>query len=259
MKKSYAILTFILLLFLLQSIAFSQEKLRKEGNYYIAEIEKEFKVKKGGSLIMEQVQGDVNITTWNKNVVKILEIRKMDVYTKEEAEAVFKEAKSVYRQEDNTIRIGAEESYRSYMSSRFKINLPVEFNVDIGTRGGDISVADLKGTADLKTSGGDIDLIRIDGKVDAKTSGGDVKITKNTKEVTVKTSGGDIEIIDVEGEVNAKTSGGDVIIKNNKAKVNAKTSGGDIELVNVGAEVQAHTSGGDVEVDGSAGDISVAT
>jgi len=262
MKKNHFIHLIILLLslsILLPTMSFSQEKLRKEGRYYVAEIEKTFDVKKGGNLVMEKIRGDVNITTWTKNVVKIYEIRKMDVYTEAEAKAVLKEIDITYQKSGNTIRVGGEESYRSYMSSKFEVTLPSDFNVDIGTSGGDISIADLKGMVNLKTSGGDIELIRIDGPVDAKTSGGDVTVKQNTKEVSIKTSGGDVEIYDVQGEVSAKTSGGDIVVKNNNAKVIAHTSGGDIELLNIGAEVEAHTSGGDIEVDGSKGKLDVAT
>lgn len=253
------VLIFVFSLTMLTPVFLSAQKLKKEGRFYVAEIKKEFKVKKGGDLEIEEIRGDVKISTWNKNLVQIHEIRKMDVFTEQEARAVLKDLKSVYKQSGNTIKVGAEGSYRSYMSSKFKITLPETFNVNVSTKGGDVSVADLKGTAELKTSGGDIDLARIDGKVTAKTSGGDVKVKKTTQEVTVKTSGGDIELLDVEGDVIAKTSGGSIEVKNNKAKVVASTSGGDIELYNVGAEVDAHTSGGDIIVNGSKGSLEVST
>lgn len=244
---------------LIPNLSFSQEKLRKEGRYYIADIEKTYDVKKGGDLIMEKIRGDVYITTWDKNVVKIHEIRKMDVYTEAEAKAVLKETDVIYKKTGNTIKVGGEDSYRSYMSSKFEVVLPTEFNVDIGTSGGDISITDLKGKVDLKTSGGDIDLVRIDGLVAAKTSGGDVTVKENKQSVTIKTSGGDIEISDVLGEVDAMTSGGDISVENNRARVSVKTSGGDIGLKNIGAEVDAHTSGGDITVDGTNGALEVST
>lgn len=262
MNRNYlmSLISFVLCLFILiPMLTFSQEKLRKEGRYYIADIEKTFDVKKGGALIMEKIRGDIVITTWDKNVVKIHEIRRMDVYTEAEAKAVLKESDVIYQKTDNTIKVGAEDSYRSYMYSKFEVMLPAEFNVDIGTSGGDISVSDLTGKVDLKTSGGDIDLVRIDGLVIAKTSGGDVSVRENKQSVTIKTSGGDVLISDVMGEVTATTSGGDITVENNKARVSAETSGGDINLSNIGAEVDAHTSGGDIIVDGTNGVLEVST
>ena len=253
------IIVSLCLAMLMPALSFSQEKLRKEGRYYIADIEKTYDVKKGGNLVMEKIRGDVVITTWDKNVVQIHEIRKMDVYTEAEAKAVLKESDALYQKTDNTIKVGGEDNYRSYMSSKFEVVLPAEFNVDIGTSGGDISVTELKGKVDLKTSGGDIDLIRIDGIVTAKTSGGDVTVSENKQSVAIKTSGGDVKISDVMGEVDAITSGGDITVENNRAKVSVKTSGGDIELKNIGAEVDAHTSGGDITVDGTNGALEVST
>ncbi len=262
MKKQLLVSTIVLILcvaFLFPAHLSGQETIRKEGRYYIADIQKEFKVNAGGNLTMEGIRGDVDISTWSKNIVRIHEVRKMDVYTEEEAKAVLKDLKSVYQQNGNTIKVGAEGTYRKYMNSEFIVKLPVSFNVDVGTKGGDIKVADLKGAVHLATSGGDVDLMNIDGEVNAKTSGGDITINKTSKAANVKTSGGDIEITDVDGEVNAKTSGGDIMVKNNKSNVNVKTSGGTINLYNVGAKIDAHTSGGDVVVNGSKGALSVST
>ena len=152
---------FALVLVLISTLLFAQD-LKKVGRYYVAEIEKKFDVSKGGNLVMEDIRGDVHITTWNKNVVQINETRKMDVYTEQEAKAVLKDLKSVYKKSGNTVKVGAEGSYRSYMSSKFKIVVPTVFNVDVGTKGGDVSIADLQGEVELNTSGGDLDIKKID-------------------------------------------------------------------------------------------------
>lgn len=254
-----SVVTGWLMVMLLPLTILAQESLRKEGRYYVADINKEFQVKSGGELIMEKIRGDVRVTTWDKEVVAIREIRQMDVYTEGEARAILKETEVEYEQSGNTVRVKAVYQRRSVTNSTFDIRLPVEFNLQINTSGGDIAVAGLKGNQILNTSGGDIDLFRIDGQVDAKTSGGDVTIRENKKEVTVKTSGGDIEILDVMGAVDARTSGGDIRVVNNQAQVTARTSGGSISLSNIGAAVEAHTSGGDIEVDGSKGKLTVAT
>ena len=257
-KLAYVLIVSLILIFMVSSV-FSQQKLTKKGSYYVAEFDKEFKVAEDGKLKIEDVTGDVNIKTWNKNLVRIKEVLQMDVYTKEEAEAVLEDAKTRYSQNGNTITIGGGNSYRSYMNSKYDITLPEKFNANVKTTGGDIHVEKLSGKAELKTAGGDIELNNMKGMVEATTAGGDVKVVKNTNSVQLKTSGGDIDIVDVMGEVDAKTSGGDITVRNNKAKVDVKTSGGDIRLENVGPDVSAKTSGGDIEINGTRGDISVST
>ena len=262
MKRSHytaVFLVIVMFVWLIIPKSIFAQQLRKSGRFYIADIEKEFKVKKGGDLKMEDIRGDVHISTWNKNLVKIKEIRKMDVYTEAEAKAVLKDLKSLYRQHGNTISVGMEGKYRPYMSSQFEIFVPIVFNVSVSTKGGDISVEDLKGKVELATSGGDIELYRIDGEIVAKTSGGDIIVKETGSDVDVKTSGGDIEILDVKGKVNAETSGGDIEIRNNQSAVVAKTSGGTIKLSQVGADVKAHTSGGDIIVNGSKGKLKLST
>lgn len=237
----------------------SQYNLRKEGHYYMADITKEYQVTPGGELIMDKVRGDVRVQIWDKNIVAIREIRQMDVYTEAEAKAILKEAELEYKQDGNTILVKGAYVRRSIANSTFDIRLPMVFNIQINTAGGDISVRGLKGNEILNTSGGDIELLGVDGRVEAKTSGGDVTVMENKKEVRVKTSGGDIVIKDVQGAVEARTSGGDIAIINNQAQVTARTSGGSINLLNIGATVDAHTSGGDIEVDGSKGKLNLTT
>ncbi|NOZ62692.1 MAG: DUF4097 family beta strand repeat protein [Calditrichaeota bacterium] len=275
--KRYAALTVIFIIFLLMSTMAWAQQLRKQGRYYVADIEKEFKVKPGGSLEIKNVRGDVQITSWSKNVVYIHERRKMDVFTKAEAEAVLKDLKSQYQQVGDKIIVGMEGSYRSYMSSYFDVKLPQKFNAQVSTAGGDLSVSDLIGDVKLATSGGDIDVTGIDGIVNATTSGGDISAKRIGQQVTLATSGGDIDLEEIKGDVKAatsggdlslreidgnvraSTSGGDIIVEKNTANVSVQTSGGDIELYDIGAEVRASTSGGDIVVRRSNGTVKVST
>ncbi|OQX89084.1 hypothetical protein B6D60_00195 [candidate division KSB1 bacterium 4484_87] len=277
MKKTKTIFILVLAALLLVVSMSIAQQLKKHGRYYIADIEKEFKVAPGGILEIKDVRGDVQITSWSKNVVYIHERRKMDVYTKEEAEAVLKDQKYQYQKIGNKIVVGMKGSYRSYMSSYFDVKLPKKFNATVSTAGGDLRVSDLEGEVKLVTSGGDIDVSKIDGIVKATTSGGDISANKISKEAILTTSGGDIDMDDIKGDVKAataggdlslreiagnvraSTSGGDIIVEKNTGNVSVQTSGGDIELYDVGAQVKATTSGGDVVVRRSSGDVKVVT
>ncbi|MDZ7262327.1 MAG: DUF4097 family beta strand repeat-containing protein [candidate division KSB1 bacterium] len=237
----------------------AQETLRREGRYYVGEITKSFKVKKGGLLRIASIQGDVQVTAWDKDEVLVHEIRKMDVFTEGEAKEAMRQAEISYRQVGNTIEIGGETFHREWIKSFFDVKLPTDFNLDIDTRGGDLTVIDLGGSAELKTSGGDISLTNISGEVQAKTSGGDIEVKGAKKRLDLKTSGGDLELSDLEGPVYAKTSGGDIELICSKDLADLSTSGGSIRLSQVGGQVKAHTSGGDILVDGTTGPIEVHT
>ncbi len=250
--------TLILGLMTITSTVNSQE-LRRDGRYFVAELEHNFKVQKNGTLRIFEIRGDVGVQAWAKMEVLIKEVKKMDVFTRKEAETVLDKSKSSVKKEGNVIEIGGEYYSRDWIKSSFTIMAPASFNVEVDTRGGDISISDIDGGLGLKTSGGDIKIDNIGGEVKARTSGGDIKVFGSKKDTFLKTSGGDIELNDIGGDLEAKTSGGDIMLKKSSGNVELHTSGGSIEIVETGGYVKAHTSGGDIEVDNVKGDVDVHT
>ncbi len=237
---------------------YSQE-LKRSGRYFVAELSKSFKVDHKGELIVEDVRGDVSVQGWDKKEVHIKELKKMDVFTRAEAETILEKSRSSYHQSGNTITIGGEYFRRDWIESEFTIKVPSGFNTSVGTRGGDITIGDVEGSVSLKTSGGDISLSRIGGKINARTSGGDVAVVDVRNEVTLKTSGGDIVVSNVTGHLLAKTSGGDISIAKVGGSVDVHTSGGSIAIADANSGVKAKTSGGDIELRGTEGAVAVHT
>ena len=94
------------------------QELRQSGNDWIAEIEKNFNVNSGGTLIMDDIRGDIVIQTWERNEVEIHEIKRMDIFSRSEAEAAVEETERGYVQQGNTIRIGGPAFNRRWIESR---------------------------------------------------------------------------------------------------------------------------------------------
>ncbi|MFQ5638557.1 MAG: DUF4097 domain-containing protein [bacterium] len=238
--------------------SFGQEIIRK-GRYFVVKINKAFTVKEGGTLRIYDIRGEVRIKTWDKNEVVVNEIKRMDVYTREEAETVLRKSKASYIQQGEVIEIGGEHYSHDWIKSTFTVTVPKNFNVDIQTSGGDLEVTDLAGDVEFQTTGGDILLSGIDGLVDAKTSGGDVTVFNTTKRVSVKTFGGDLTLEKIGGPLTGKTSGGDISLRSSEDRLDLHTSGGDIDIQDAGGEVRAHTSGGDIDVVNTRGSVEVHT
>lgn len=248
------------LLFLMTGAVFCPaQELKKSGRYFVAEITKSFKVGKNGRVSVEDVRGDVDVTSWDKSEVLIHETIKMDVFTREEAETILEKSKSSYRQSGDNIEVIGESYRRDWMHSEFVISVPRSFSIIIDTRGGDISVGGITGSAELRTSGGNIDLNDIGGDIDAKTSGGNIELENCQGQSTLKTSGGNLTLTDIKGPLLAKTSGGDIRLRGAANGVEVRTSGGSIDISNVQGELSAQTSGGDIELADVNGDVSVHT
>jgi DUF4097 and DUF4098 domain-containing protein YvlB len=205
---------------------------------------KTFTVGKGGTLEVTVDGGDIRISVWDKN----------EVYIKAEGIDDDDLDRLKMKQSGNDVRVEFRNrrSWGGWNSGhlRFEITVPSQYNADLHTSGGDITV---KGTISGKisggTSGGDVKLEDVKGgKVELSTSGGDMRTGDVQGDVILKTSGGNIEMGVVGGEANVGTSGGDIVVKSVGKSLKAHTSGGNIEIGDVGGEARVSTSGGDVRV-----------
>jgi hypothetical protein len=131
------------------------------------------------------------------------------------------------------------------------ITVPTEFDADIDTSGGSVSVEDLRGDVKVDTSGGSVELGDIDGRVGVDTSGGSIRIRAVSGDAALDTSGGSITVERADASVDAKTSGGSITIREIAGAIRAKTSGGSIQVT------LTETPGADSELDTSGGGISV--
>ncbi len=260
MQRNRQIPTILILLLGLLLVGESRaQDLRKEGKYWVGEITKNFKVGKEGTLVMDEVRGDVTIRTWDKNEVNIEERKRMDIFTQAEAEAAMRESEAGYVQQGNTIRVGGPAFDRQWIHSKFEIYVPVEFDCDIETQGGNLSITGVKGSVDASTGGGDVDLTDIGGTVDAQTGGGDIEITRTTQRVRAQTGGGNVDVINSQGTVYVTTGGGDVTVENTKDRVEVQTGGGDVEIKETQGGIIVKTGGGEIQIVDATGDVSVQT
>ncbi|MBP2681408.1 MAG: hypothetical protein H6Q78_1271 [Candidatus Krumholzibacteriota bacterium] len=213
-----------------------------------------FKIGKGGTLIVqiEGVGADILVSTWEKNEIEL----RIDGLSDQD----LKDLET--REEGNVVHVELylDRGWGKSGSARFSFTVPIEINLDLGTSGGDVTVANLiKGAVTAGTSGGDIEIGEVAGNVNAATSGGDVEIGKVTGKVELKTAGGDVKAIEVIGDAELETSGGDIEVGDIKGACTASTSGGDIKVGKVDKTLVASTAGGDITIDDVGGDARAST
>ena len=175
MKKIEMFLSILLFVILFQGIVKSSENDNKEKI-------KTFTVAKGGELYVEINPGDITIKTWEKDEVSV------SVSGLEEEQLKNIEMTS----ENNKISIRYDKGYGSD-EANFTITVPVKFNLELITSGGNIDVKD-----------------NIDGNVKTTTNGGDVSCKNITGNLNIQSMGGDITLGDVGGDLSVNTMGGDI-------------------------------------------------
>ena len=271
MKASNTLSVCAIILLLLPHFACTQS-FRRDGEYYTTTIEKTFDVQPDGRLDMDRISGSIEVNTWSRNRVEIIQEIRAEVSSESAFEDLVEREERMYHQSGNTVEVeGVSQDQDSLwdrlldrdenfdIQRKFVIRVPEHFNIDLNTSGGEITVTSLTGDVDLFTSGGRILLEAIEGSVDASTSGGNLIFSEIGGSVEASTSGGNVKIQHVVGEVDISTSGGNVEIVDVTDDVDAATSGGNMELENIGGDVDAATSGGNIRAIEILGDVVVAT
>jgi len=222
------------------------------------DIHKTFKVEKDGLLTIEADIGSIEIKTAGSNEVAVNIVFDRRRGSSSRLRDIMRDIDVNFHHSGNDVRVDLEydrdfgsfwNSVGKYLKVTFMITVPREYNVDLQTSGGSISVDDLNGQVKSRTSGGSLYFGEIDGPVYGKTSGGSVTLHGCTKEVRVETSGGSIDIGEVSGDVTAHTSGGSITVEEVMGTINARTSGGSVTAYiaeQPRADCTLKTSGGTV-------------
>lgn len=225
-------------------------------------IEKAFDVNSGGLLTIDTEIGDIDVQTVSQdkvNVIVIKESRKrLDVY--QEALDDFKVA---FDQKGSDLSIKGEfergrNHWRKQLSDlkiSFKVTVPRQYDVDLDTPSGNISVDGVTGKSNAKTSAGNINVSNIVGPVKANTSAGNLRFDEVKGSILGRSAAGNITLTNCQGSVDTKTSAGNInadIATQPQHEWNLQTSAGNIVftlLSNLAAEIDAQTSLGSISTD----------
>ncbi len=146
------------------------------------------------------------------------------------------------------------------LSGEFALNVPQQFNLDVETQGGDITVENsLQGEARLTTAGGDIRTADIHGLLKAETAGGSITLGQMGNRVEARTAGGSIHVGDVKGDAVLETSGGEIVVGQVGGILRAETAGGDVVISSATGPVVAQTAGGQIQIGPAAGSVRAET
>jgi len=247
------------------------------------EINQSFTVGTGGTLTVDTARGSISIAAGDSSKVEVQVLREVKTSSQKTADDVLQRYPIEFDQRGDNVYVTVEykekgltkllDKIRNKLRLKFIISVPKQYNVDLHTSGGSISVIDLAGTVECKTSGGSLSFDNISGPIQGKTSGGSITIGEVTGNVKVHTSGGSIKIDQAQGEVNAHTSGGGITVNEVMGTIKADTSGGSIKAYiskqpqadcslttsggsirvymseNIGMDLEAKTSGGSVNTE----------
>lgn len=164
--------------------------------------------------------------------------------------------------EDGGVLLKGESLHRDEhggLSVDYHLTVPLKFNLDLETQGGNLDVGNLDGEFQGQTAGGDVRSGDVTGSVRVQTAGGQIDLGNIGQRVEARTAGGAIRLNDVKGDALLQTSGGEIVAGTIGGSVHAQTAGGDILLRGASGPVQAETAGGQIQIGQCQGSVQAAT
>ena len=239
-------------------------------------------VRDGARLVLRADFGSVTVNTGQNNRVEGRIRLRVFKSSQDEAQRFFRKVElTAHQLEGGGLSISEkyplENERRGWSAADIEITVPRRFNLDMETKGGNVTVSNLDGelraataggdirTGDIsgpvrvKTAGGDIALGNIGHRLVAQTAGGSIRVNDIKGDATLQTSGGEITAGLIEGEVHAETSGGDIGLRGATGPVIAQTAGGQIQIGQCQGSVRAQTAGGSIHLQGAKGGVWVGT
>jgi Toastrack DUF4097 len=218
------------------------------------QINKKFKVKPGGTVVVDIDFGSIEVGTNATGEVTVDVWRKVGRSSKSAEEKFLKDNPVTFSQDGDTVTISSKRKNKSSWSwigrnsneAKYKIAVPAKFNARLQTAGGGIEVDDLTGDVKSHTSGGGLHFARLNGPLNGETSGGGIHVKDCDGKIKINTSGGGIDVAGGSGSLAGDTSGGSVSVKEFHGPMHVETSGGGITIYGATGKVEGSTSGGSI-------------
>jgi len=193
------------------------------------EVRRSFTVSSGASIALENLSGNIKITSWDGSHVEMVAVKtgnpdhfdRVEISTSAGASRL--NIRTIYPRNSNT-----------NVSVRYDLKVPRDVVLD-----------------SIDSTSGRIEIAGINGSVTARTISGRIEIAGINGSVTARTISGRVNVSDVSGRSNIHTSSGRIVAENIKGDLVAEAISGGIRVSQVQDLVQAKSVSGAIEIDNS--------
>jgi hypothetical protein len=190
-----------------------------------------YDLKPGGVLYMENMNGSIEISGWDKSTIDISGTK----YAAEENALKGMKVDVVAGPDSVRIRTIAPSGYRGNLGARYVIRVPQRTQLDkISSSNGSVRIDGLQGAARVRTSNGSVRVMNVAGPLELQTSNGAVEANDVQGGVTIHTTNGGIRIDGLKGALEAVTTNGGIRARLNnpdaQKAVRLESSNGSVDL-----------------------------
>ncbi|HEY3287970.1 MAG TPA: DUF4097 family beta strand repeat-containing protein [Gemmatimonadaceae bacterium] len=200
-------------------------------------IDTTFAFAKGGGVDLALVSGDIIVTGWARNEVKILASIEIGYF-----ETSFSPSR---------VSINAKSRRNRMGESRIEISVPVGTQVRASSVSGNVRVRGTSGETLVNSVSGDIEVRDASDVVEMHAVSGDVRAENLRGRIQVNTVSGDIRLDDAAGAVRGKTVSGTLVVRGALDGLDFESVSGDFEFrgdFRGTGSFAANTHSGDIRV-----------
>jgi DUF4097 and DUF4098 domain-containing protein YvlB len=149
------------------------------------------------------------------------------------------------------IQITGFDAAVSVNSGNGNVNVMRVGPLRIGSRGGSVTVKEVKGTLVVRSIHGDVSIDTVSGRVDVESANGEVMVRMAEGDVRANSAVGSLELHCVKGRSELSTASGSIAISDAGGDVDAQAVGGDISfkgLIRNDGAYRLKSLSGDVEM-----------
>jgi hypothetical protein len=208
------------------------------------EIRKTFEINEKTGLVINNVNGTVNITGWDKDFVDVVVTKK----TTHGSKALDK-VDVIMIQEDDIILETKHLSKNPKVTVIYDLKVPKKLLIkNILSSNGSINITNAGDTDIIRTSNGSINIKNCTGKITVSTSNGSITAEDINGSVIAHTSNGRINLDNIDGLTSAVSSNGSIQIFNSLHIGNVRTSNGSIKahVINIDNDIDINSSNGSI-------------
>lgn len=231
---------------------------------------KQFAVQPNEWLAVDVPIGDVVVETADIQEARI-EVR-MAAQDELLGRAFFQDMKFSADRNGKTVRITSSKDVRIWNrwngqngDARFQIVvlIPKSFNIQLMSGSGNLSVADLEGSAQLWSQAGDIVTNNIQGaEIKVQTAAGDVQMGNLKGRVRIESKAGDVRLGKVEAHdlLSIFTEAGDIEAGTlSAAQISIQTAAGNISVTDIAGDTDIRSLAGNINIAHMSGHLEAAT
>ena len=217
-----------------------------------ATVEKEFKdilpFVEGGSIYLENVNGNTEAKSWNRAEVEVKALIKVKAGDAKEAEATLGKVEILINKSLNKINIEVDYPKNAkgsglwnllfgkgkpVVSTSFWLTVPKKSDLDMNTTNGKVEVSDIEGKVLSRSTNGSVYVRNVVGSTESKTTNGSIFAVDLRGDAVAKTTNGKINMRRIDGNINAKSTNGEIY-----AEVLGITKGKDMEFITMNGSVK---------------------